>query len=391
MRAGEKPLLGLLRNKVVKNVKVYESEEINKMLIDPNTQSCTGYLFSPPLYILNYRAGIWHLTLALVMLGLNFALNPMYMLELNRSWANTNASKLPEFLKNGTCCKNTTGPFSDCRLYNDVFDWFTCIQPELEDWRDGRVENENDLPLYEPTLTQITDPIPLINLIILFEFITAGSHFWIYARDGGRFCGGGRGRRRDYSKRLRQQLNPHRWMEYAITASLMLMASLALSRVSDAFLLASLFINSFFLNFVGGNCFELLYLGERNSDPSDKELYRTIKWIAFGASWFCFLINIITTWDAYFTIIEPYIELNETGHLWSQLFSVITWANATITLSFSVFPIIHLYQFTWPHKTRKKEVRAYINGETAYIWASFVSKTALTVIIGSAALMRKDS
>ena len=363
--------------------------ELEDALVDPNSQNCVGYALKPPLYILNYRAGLWHLTLAVVMLGLKFALNPVYILELNRPWATPDVSQLPEFLKNDTCCRNTTGPSTDCKTYNDVFDWFSCIRPELEDWRGERVENENDVPLYEPTLTQITGPIPLIDLIILFEFITAGSHFWIYARDGGRFCGGKRGKRRDYSKRLRQQLNPHRWMEYAITASIMLLASLALSRVSDAFLLASLFINSFFLNFVGGNCFELLYLGERTSDPKYTDLYRTIKWIAFGASWVCFLINILTTWDAYLTIIRPYLDMDETGHLWSQLFSFITWANATITIDFSVFPMIHMYQFAWPcERSRKEEVEAYIRGETAYIWASFVSKTTLTIIIGSAALMR---
>ena len=384
-------LLSNLKTLRMRQLREEHHDALENIIIDPTEQTWLGYSFAPSLYILNYRAGVWHLVLCLMMLGLKFAVNPVYELQLNRFWAKPDVSKLPGFLKTDECCKNTTGPWTDCKVYGDVFEWFGCIRPELEVWRGMRLENENDIPLYEPTLTPITNPIPLVNLIILFELITAGGHFWIYVRDGGNFCGGNRGKRRDYSNLLRNQLNPHRWMEYAITASIMLLASLALSRVSDAFLLASLFINSFFLNFVGGNCFELLYLGERTCDAKFTDLYRTIKWIGFGASWFCFVINIVTTWDAYLTIVNPYLNLGTTGHLWGQLFDFVTWANVTITIDFCVFPIIHMYQFAWPwQRSRKEEVEAYISGERAYIWASFVSKTTLTVIIGSAALMRED-
>lgn len=352
-------------------------------------QGWWGYTWVPELYLLNWRAGMWHLMLAIIMIGLNFALNPPFVLELNRSWSTPNIASLPSAVQNNTCCLGDGA--ANCRVYDDVYEWFECIRPAVEEWRSIKIENENDVPLYQPTLTQVTNPIPLINLIILFELITSACHLWIYTQDGGALFSSIRGKDRFYSNNLKNLLNPHRWLEYAVTASIMLLASLSLSRVSDVFLLTSLFINSFFLNFVGGNCFELLYLGQRKLPEHFAELFRAIKWICFFSSWCCFIINIVTYWDAYRAIVEPYTELELTGELWGQLFGFVSIANWAITVDFCVFPIIHLYQFAWPFwRSEKQEIEAYIRGERGFIWASFLSKTILTAIIGSAALMRND-
>lgn len=367
-------------------------EEVTALLVsavdEHTTQSWCAYIWTPPLYILNWRAGVWHLVLALLMLYLKLEINPPFVLEFNRSWATVNTTDLPAAVLNNTCCASSAG---NCKVYNDVYEWFACIRPKVEEWRGERIENENDIPLYQPKLTEMFAPISLIWLIIAFEIITSGFHLWVYRSDGGKWCSKTRGNLREYTKNLSNQLNPLRWLEYSITASLMLLASLALSRVSDTFLLTSLFINSFFLNFVGGNCFELLYLGQRQLKGTEFEaVFRNVKWAAFGASWFCFIVNIWTYWDAYLTIVEPYLDLPLTGELWEQLFGFVTIANTTITIDFCIFPIIHLYQFGYPWSTKKRELEAYKQGECAFIWASFVSKTILTSIIGSAALMRKD-
>lgn len=356
--------------------------------LKPSKVGVLEYVFSPPLYILNWRAGIWHLLLSVLMILLAIARNPPFSLELNRSWSTVNTSKLPAFLKNDTCCIPATS--SNCKVYDDVYEWFDCLRPSVEQWQGERIENENDVPLYEPSLTQLTEPIPLISLIIVFELFTSACHFWIYTQDGGKLCSNVRGVNREYTKLLLDQLNPYRWLEYAVTASIMLLSSLALSRVSDIFLLTSLFINSFFLNFVGGNCFELLYLGQRNL-TKHADWFRTIKWIAFGSSWLCFIANLATFWDAYISIVSPYLKMDKVGGLWEQLFYAVTWANLAITIDFCAFPAIHMYQFAWPHGKHSDEVKAYMRGEAAYIWASFVSKTMLTGIIGTAALMRRDS
>tara|TARA_B100000787_G_scaffold87028_1_gene64262 strand:- start:18646 stop:19905 length:1260 start_codon:yes stop_codon:yes gene_type:complete len=346
-------------------------------------QSWGSYIFAPPLYILNFRAGVWHLLLTLFSIGLKFAINPVFVVELNKMWSVPDTSSFPDSLRTTKCCTDDADN-ETCKIYDDVFEFLSCIRPK---------SGSGKIPLYTPSLNPVTEPIPLINLIILFELITFICHFWIYWSDGGRLCAGPRDpKRRWYSDRLLDQLSPLRWLEYSVTASIMFVAALALSRVSDVFLLASLFTNSFFLNFVGGNCFEMMNLGERKISKKEgyASMFRVFKWICFFSSWVCFVITIATFWDAYFAVINPYFAL-ETGELWGQLFNFVTYANIAITVDFSIFPLIHLYQFAWPWKrSLDEQVIAYARGETAYIWASFLSKTMLTMIIGSAALMRRD-
>ena len=106
----------------------------------------------------------------------------------------------------------------------------------------------------------------------------------------------------------------------------MLLCAVSLSRVQDQFLLLSLFLNSFSLNFAGA-LFEICYYAERKTDdPAFKLFIKRLKWMTFWTSWLYYGINLYTTWDAFNSVIKPYFAL-PTENLWRQLFDLARYAN----------------------------------------------------------------
>lgn len=101
-------------------------------------------------------------------------------------------------------------------------------------------------------------------------------------------------------------------------------------------------------------------------------------------SWFFFAITLITLFDALFTIIDPYFQI-PTSELWKELFEFVVYVNIGIAISFTIFPLIHFYQFDpwgiyaffFGHRNENEQLAAYKHGEILYIYASFVAKTDL--------------
>ena len=199
----------------------------------------------------------------------------------------------------------------------------------------------------------------------------------------------------------------------------MLLCAVSLSRVQDQFLLLSLFLNSFSLNFAGA-LFEICYYAERKTDdPAFKLFIKRLKWMTFWTSWFYYGINLYTTWDAFNSVIKPYFAL-ATAPLWRQLFDLARYANigtfvyfwqtkthsnkhdsrTGITTTFTIFPLVHFYQFgrtmfkSWNRDKEEgvytKQIAAYRRGEVSYIWASFISKTTLVVLFGFVSFNRRE-
>ena len=332
------------------------------------------FIFYPGTTALNFRAAIWHFMLCLLIVVFWSVKDPPFYIEFNKMWAKQTI--FPNYTQT-TFCNGTD--YADL----GVNAWFDCVRPQFDEWKD--YNKAEDIPIYSPVLVK-GEKFRLAFLCLLFEIITWLMHSWIwyldYAYDN------------LYTKRLKEQLQPYRWIEYSITASIMFWCALALSRVQDQFLLISLFLNSFALNFVGGCCFEGFYWAERNAtdELNLKNVFRRLKWACFITSWAFFIIQTWTSWDALNTIIAPYLDL-PTSVFWDELFQIVTYVNVGITATFFLFPIIHLYQFlptAWNGRTEDEQIVAYRKGEISFIWASFISKTVLTGIMTFASFQRDD-
>lgn len=319
----------------------------------------------------NFIACCWHSTLCLVILLLWGIKNPPFMIEFNKMWAKQ-TSFPPVF--NSTECNGTeyaSRGFTEWRACNDI---------AIKSWQAKNL----DVPLFQPVLEKGNE-FPVAGLCLIFEFITAGMHGWLWFLDY-RY-------ESFYSKRLQQMLQPWRWIEYSITASIMVWCALASSMVQDQFLLLSLFLNSFALNIIGGLCFEVCYWAERKAKEQKREpervLFRNLKWGCFFTSWIFFLSYTWTSWDALETIVSPFLEL-PSAVLWEDLFGLVYIINGIITGTFFLFPAIHAYQFV-PKRKLSAQKKAYVRGEKLFIIASFVAKTALVFAFTAQAFTRNDS
>jgi len=369
---------------------------------------------------LNFRAGILHLAVAIFIVVMAAIKDPPFVIKFKKIWAPggnlpTSNSPISNPICNGT---DYTDPNGDGDTGDSsVFDWFDCVKKvyqeqeelvcqsckygnttfdctryndvsdctQLFELRDDERYKSRDTDNFTNKLTDSEGDfgnVKVAYLLLIFEIITFGFHFALSSQA----CVDGQ--QTFYQKLLAHKMQPFRWLEYSITASIMLWCALSLSRVQEQFLLLSLFLNSFFLNFVGGAMFEVCaWASEQTSEFS--ELFKHLKWLCFFSAWFCYGIVLWTSFDALYAIIKPYIDDPKTGILWSEIFDVVVWVNVGIFTSYTCFPAIHVYVF-WPWQCAGKEVDRYYLGETLYIYASFISKTLLVATIGVAAFMRED-
>jgi len=241
-------------------------------------------VFYPGLKELNLRAFLWHAMLTVFIVVMFVVKDPKFFIEFNKMWAKP--TLFPQFLYS-TECGGTT--------HTDVFEYFDCIRPQNEQWRN--YTKVSDIQIYNPVIVKGAQ-WKVASLLLIFEILTSGFHFLVWWKN------------ELYQKLLDNQIAVFRWAEYSVTASLMFWCSLSLSRVQDQFLLISLFINSFFLNWTGGAMFETAFYAERTVQDTDlKIVFKRIKWICFYASWSCFIINIWTAMDAFYTVLSPYYAL----------------------------------------------------------------------------------
>ena len=124
-----------------------------------------------------------------------------------------------------------------------------------------------------------------------------------------------------------------------------------------------------------------------------RALLRYAKWGCFGFAWACYGLVLATLFDSFHTVVQPWRELPN-GALWGEIFDVALWVNVGIVVTYSAFPLIHLYQVdplnVFGRTTNQAKVAAYKRAETAYVWASLIAKSALVLTIGVAAFMRRD-
>jgi hypothetical protein len=363
---------------------------------------------------LNRYAALAHGLLACFTIGMMVYKDPPFMLKFKKAWAPGGSLPLPQSPLSNSTCNGTdyTDPNGDGDISDSsVFDWFDCVREVYQAEEQARCEacqNETsaacarynatncgrlfDLRKDDRYNTRDTDmqtnstgtadgdlpDIPVAWLLLVFEVVTAAAHYaiagpWVDL----------------YNRLLEAQLQPFRWLEYSFTASIMLWCALSLSRVQDQFLLLSLFLNSFYLNFVGGGLFEVCGWASRQNEQFP-QLFQRLQWLCFTSAWFAYAIVIWTSLDAMDAIITPYINNPNTGVLWAELFDVVVWVNVGILVTYTAFPLIHLWVFCPCRHDRLKAPERYMRGEKMYIYASFIAKTTLVVTIGVAAFLRED-
>jgi len=246
-----------------------------------------------------------------------------------------------------------------------VFAWLTCLgeSPNTPDELTNRDTYGTRFDYSAQDLTQGR----LWWAIALFEALTAlmhGALGWCLSRV--------------YIVLIEQNLQPFRWIEYSLTATIMFVIIASLSGISDVFLLLSLGLNCIFMNICGGWLVEVLSLLKQSPLRAGLIYPTQLGLILLG--WVAVALMFVATFSAFEHSISPYFDYGS-GHLWGELFGFIRSLNFALCLSFMTFPVIHTYQFLHPE--------AYARAEGLYIICSFISKGLLVVIVGAASLRRE--
>ena len=124
-------------------------------------------------------------------------------------------------------------------------------------------------------------------------------------------------------------IQPMRWAEYSITASLMIVLVFIINGVTDIYILAFAYIIMNLVNSFGAAI-----------DYTNSGAIVAWFWVcAVGALVWQFSL----LWSAYLENISPYIQQDNTKDLWGQYFGFITALNVIVTLTYSGFGITNLY------------------------------------------------
>lgn len=334
---------------------------------------------------INIAAAVFHAIFALMILIVGFAGNSPFQIVVTTSLP-TVPDPVPAPFNSSIC---------HGKVYEDVFDWFECIRENTEFRKDlirdaGYVDiSENPTSpdaIMPPTKTTylLTDELQLWTLIFAFSALTALSHSLIAGpiREG-------------YQYWLTRNTQPLRYFEYSITASIMFVIVLALSRVTDLYLLIANALLMCSVNVFGG----ILEWVTINLPVDYTPKPVTIRVWAWLLSATIFIFQFWQLWDIYLQTIEPFFdENNDTKDLMQQLFGFVTILNTVILICFLTFPIVNAVQFLYftnnscrscMKRNGQNDLYNYIRFEAAYIFCSFFAKGALVLIVFAAAVRRE--
>lgn len=330
------------------------------------------------LFRLNVAAAILHALLAIMALGSGLAGNSPFQVVVTR-----NLPVVPEpvpFPFNSTQCGGES--------YDDVFEWFKCIRENFEDdYKTGLVEDygynvisetsgspDTVMPPFKTTYL-VNDEWQMWTLIFAFSLLTSLSHLLIAWP-----------LRSQYQEWLSMNVQPLRYLEYSVTASIMFVIVLALTRVTDLYLLLANALLMCTVNVFGGL---IEYIAPQ-------------AWAIRGWAWLVsavvFIFQFWQLWDIYALTVEPWLN-GPTAELMEQLFGFVTILNAVILTCFLTFPIVNLVQFFYYTNERckscmqresKQDLFFAVRFEAAYVFCSLIAKAALVIIVFVASVQRGD-
>ena len=194
-------------------------------------------------------------------------------------------------------------------------------------------------PVLVPATRHLFD-VNLAYLVAAFFFITALAHLIIATiyRPG-------------YEANLKKGINKARWIEYGITASIMMVAIALLSGAYDLSLLITLFVLDFVMNMMG-----LVMEVHNQTTKKTSWLSYVIGCIAGITPWIVFVIYV---WGA---------NVYGSGHIPSFVY----WIYVSMFLLFSSFAANMYMQYR-----RKGKWADYLYGEKVYMVLSLVAKSLL--------------
>ncbi|MDO8591403.1 MAG: heliorhodopsin HeR [bacterium] len=181
--------------------------------------------------------------------------------------------------------------------------------------------------------------MPFVWLIVGFFLLSAVAHLFIATVYN-----------RAYNRNLSQGINKVRWVEYALSASTMMVAIAMLVGVYDASSLAMLFGLTAIMNLMG-------LAMELYNQKSEK-----VRWLAYWIGSFAGLIP--------WLVIAFYIWLS--GQQGSGPPTFVYFIFVSIFIFFNCFAINMYLQYKKVGKWAD-----YLYGEKVYIWLSLIAKTAL--------------
>ncbi len=183
--------------------------------------------------------------------------------------------------------------------------------------------------------------LPLAPLVALFFFISAGFHLFI-ATAG----------KKQYSRDLKQGINRFRWYEYAISASIMMVAIAMLAGVYELSLLIAVFGFTAIMNLLG------LVMEVHNQTT------KQTNWLSYVVG----CVSGIVPW----IIVAIYFwgTASESGA--SAIPTFVYWIYVSIFLFFNAFALNMVLQYKKIGKWKD-----YLYGEKSYIVLSLVAKSLL--------------
>lgn len=344
------------------------------------------------LFRINIAAAVLHAIFALTILIVGIAGDSPFAVVVTTSLPIV-PEPIPAPFNNNTCQGKT---------YDDVFDWFQCIRENnnyTQDLiRDQGYTDITDNPTSPDTIMPpfkteyiTTDGFKLWTLIFTFSTLTAISHTLIAwpLKDA-------------YEYWLKNNTQPLRYFEYSITASIMFVIVLALSRVTDMYLLIANALLMCVVNVFGG-ILEWISIKPLKPDENNNT-YTPEPWAIRTWAWITSAIVFIFQFWQLFNIfdktVKPYTDKNNPSKdLWLQLFGFVNILNVAIVTSFSLFPIVNMIQFIYLIDNRCKsymkrsccadELTQFLTFEAIYIFLSFLAKGFLVIIVFTASVQRR--
>ena len=181
----------------------------------------------------------------------------------------------------------------------------------------------------------------LPGLIITFVFITVVFHFIYFGLD------------KIYKQMMNNENNYIRWLEYALSASVMLIViGISVGEKSFKIMVCTLFINIVVM-FLG----DLIEKNIKKSDRSTAIKLTTVAWILYSLIWISLTASFAET-----------VKNNDSSP------SFVPAVFVTMFVLFSSFGVVQLYQLIHPNTP-------YVRIEITYIILSLVSKVLLSLLV----------
>jgi hypothetical protein len=207
------------------------------------------------------------------------------------------------------------------------------------------------------------------SMVIAFFFITAFAHI-LYATD---FFGKGW-----YSSVVYGfGWNPFRWVEYSITASIMIFVISVIAGNKDNSVAWTVSLITVGLMFQGYTTEREIHQNLVAKDFSAARVDPYIVWGNFVPAWLLYAIKWYLIFNALVSL-QRDVKTQTSGYLSGK----VTWLVVSQFIFFSLFGVVQSVQvYLWARKVQPSV--PYVNFEVAYVWLSLIAKVGLGLSVAN--------